>query len=141
MNATRLNDEQIAILTTSSADDELNEAQLAIFKGLLEARRAELREAFSQSRNESNESLTAADPVDRATLESEFAAILNNREAMVLELERIAAALARIEAGEFGYCEMTGARIPMARLMAIPTTQFTVEAQAMNEFHERMRAA
>lgn len=42
-------------------------------------------------------------------------------------------ALKRIQKGTYGVCELTGKRIPKARLEAIPWTRFTVEAQAQLE--------
>ena len=41
---------------------------------------------------------------------------------------------ARIEAGDYGYCDETGEPIGLARLLARPTTVYSIEAQ---ERHER----
>jgi len=48
-------------------------------------------------------------------------------------LYEIDEALKRIEKGTFGICELSGKPIPKARLVAIPWTRFTVEAQAQLE--------
>lgn len=37
-------------------------------------------------------------------------------------------AIRRIESGSYGICELTGKKIPAARLQAIPWTRFSVEA-------------
>jgi RNA polymerase-binding transcription factor DksA len=46
-----------------------------------------------------------------------------------LGIYEIDAALKRIENGTYGVCEMTGQRIPLLRLEAIPWTRFTLEAE------------
>jgi RNA polymerase-binding transcription factor DksA len=48
-------------------------------------------------------------------------------------LSEIDAALRRIVDGTYGVCELTGKKIPRARLEAIPWTRYTVEAQAQIE--------
>lgn len=48
-------------------------------------------------------------------------------------LSEIDAAVQRIVAGTYGACELTGKKIPRARLEAIPWTRYTVEAQAQIE--------
>ena len=44
-------------------------------------------------------------------------------------LQEIQAALERIEAGSYGICEISGKRIPQARLEAMPIARLTVECQ------------
>ncbi len=44
-------------------------------------------------------------------------------------LKQIEKALAKIEEGTYGICELTGKEIPKARLEAIPYATMTVEAQ------------
>lgn len=48
-------------------------------------------------------------------------------------LYEIEEAIKRIERNAYGICELTGKPIPKARLMALPWTRFTVEAQAQLE--------
>jgi DnaK suppressor protein len=47
-------------------------------------------------------------------------------------------ALARIASGEYGWCEETGDPVGIARLLARPTANLTVEAQQRRELRERM---
>lgn len=54
-------------------------------------------------------------------------------------LSEIDAALQRIVEGTYGVCELTGKKIPRARLEAIPWTRYTVEAQAQIEREGRIR--
>ena len=48
-------------------------------------------------------------------------------------LHEIEAALERIEAGAYGICEISGKKIPQARLEAIPFARLTVECQSQWE--------
>ena len=54
-------------------------------------------------------------------------------------LQEIEAALERVSAGIYGFCEMSGKKIPQARLEAIPFARLTVECQTTweKEFPQR----
>jgi RNA polymerase-binding transcription factor DksA len=62
--------------------------------------------------------------------------LLSSDQDAIYEIEE---ALKRIERGTYGVCELTGRAIPKARLMAIPWTRFTVEAQAQLEREGALR--
>jgi RNA polymerase-binding transcription factor DksA len=53
----------------------------------------------------------------------------------LLEIDQ---ALARIAAGTYGICEMTGRQIPRSRLEAIPFARLTVECQSQLEKEETL---
>lgn len=63
----------------------------------------------------------ATDEFDRAL----SLALVSSESDVLFEIEE---ALRRFEAGTYGVCEVTGKRIPVARLRAIPWTRFTTEA-------------
>ncbi len=63
--------------------------------------------------------------------------LLSSDQDAIYEIEE---ALKRIEKGTFGVCELTNAKIPKARLDAIPWTRFTVEAQAQLEKEGALRS-
>ena len=52
--------------------------------------------------------------------------------------EEIEQAIARIDAGDYGYCEETGEAIGVARLMARPTASLSLEAQQRRELKQKM---
>lgn len=52
-------------------------------------------------------------------------------------LYEIEEALRRMDLGTYGVCEMSGKKIPQARLEAIPFARFTVECQAQLEKENR----
>jgi RNA polymerase-binding transcription factor DksA len=62
--------------------------------------------------------------------------LLSSDQDAIYEIEE---ALKRIEKNTYGVCELTGKSIPKARLMAIPWTRFTVEAQAQLEREGALR--
>lgn len=64
--------------------------------------------------------------------------MLSNEQDALYEIEQ---ALARIQAGTYGICEMTGKRIPAARLAAIPWTRFSAEAEKKLEAEGGTRRA
>lgn len=58
--------------------------------------------------------------------------ILSREQNSLYEIEE---ALKRIEDGTYGICQISGKRIPIARLEALPFARFTVECQAELERH------
>ena len=55
-------------------------------------------------------------------------------------LKKINTALTRVENGEYGWCLETGEPIGLARLLARPTAEYSIEAQERHEKLEKMRA-
>src|SRR3546814_4174261 len=53
-------------------------------------------------------------------------------------ISKIDAALRRIDEGEYGYCEVTGEPISLARLEARPIATMTLEAQERHERQEKV---
>ncbi len=78
------------------------------------------------------------DPVDRATIEEEHALELRTRDRERKLLKKIAQALARLDTGDYGYCDETGEPIGLQRLMARPTATLSLEAQQRREMKQRM---
>ena len=54
-------------------------------------------------------------------------------------LPRVEAALARIDSGKYGFCEETGEPIGLPRLLARPTTIYSIEAQERHESRQRIQ--
>ena len=80
---------------------------------------------------------TFADPVDRASQEEEFAFELRTRDRERKLINKIDAALQRIEDGSYGYCDETGDPISIKRLEARPVATLSLEAQEMHEKAEK----
>ena len=79
-----------------------------------------------------------ADLADRATSETDRALELRARDRQRKLINKIDAALARIEDGSYGYCEETGEPISIKRLDARPIATLSLEAQERHERRERV---
>ncbi|TVO55924.1 TraR/DksA C4-type zinc finger protein [Denitromonas halophila] len=130
-------------LLASGEDEYMNEEQLAFFRARLERARDELQARPVALEVQGQDLMAAADPTDRATMEEERTATLMDRQRQSERLREIAAALRRIEEGEYGYCEATGEPIGLQRLLAYPTARLSLEAQHALEHTQRfvIRAA
>ena len=77
------------------------------------------------------------DLTDRATEEIERSFELRTRDRERKLINKIEAALRRIEEGSYGYCEETGEPIGIKRLEARPVATLCLEAQEMHEKNEK----
>jgi DnaK suppressor protein len=78
------------------------------------------------------------DIADRASSETDRAIELRARDRQRKLISKIDAALSRIEAGDYGYCEETGEPIALKRLDARPIATLSIEAQERHERRERV---
>ena len=81
------------------------------------------------------DSLREPDLADRASSETDWAIELRTRDRQRKLIAKIDCAIRRLYEGEYGYCEVTGEPISLARLEARPIANMTLEAQ---ERHERI---
>ncbi len=123
-----------------SADEPfMNPRQLEYFRAKLMAwKDAILLEAQGTLSQLQSESLREADLTDRASSETDWSIELRTRDRQRKLISKIDAAMRRIEDGEYGYCEVTGEPISLARLEARPIATMTVEAQERHERHEKI---
>ena len=122
--------------------DYMSAAQLAFFRTKLETLRAEVLGHAQRAADELRGEITLfADPADRATVEEEHDLEQRTREREQKLLKQLAQAIARIDSGDYGWCEETGDPIGIARLLARPMANLTVEAQQRREVRERMFGA
>jgi DnaK suppressor protein len=124
----------------SMPDSEyMNDVQLAFFRRKL----SQLKEDMLANAGETTEHLredtvVVPDPADRATIEEEHALELRTRDRERKLLKKIEQAIARIDSGDYGYCEETGEPIGVGRLMARPTASLSLEAQQRRELKQKM---
>lgn len=95
----------------------------------------ETRETVS-SLQEGN--LNLPDVTDRAASESEKTLELRTRDRQRKLVNKIDAALGRLDDQTYGYCEETGDPISLKRLDARPIATLSVEAQERHEKRERV---
>ena len=117
----------------------MNPRQLEYFRGkLLAWKDAIFREAAGTLSQLQTESLREAELTDRASSETDWSIELRTRDRQRKLIAKIDAAMRRIEEGEYGYCEVTGEPISLARLEARPIATMTVEAQERHERQEKV---
>jgi DnaK suppressor protein len=123
-----------------SANEEfMNPWQLAYFRQKLLAWKDEiLRESQGTMASLKSGPIREADVTDRASSETDWAIELRTRDRQRKLISKIDSALRRIDTGEYGFCEVTGEPISLARLEARPIATMTVEAQERHERNERI---
>ena len=123
-----------------SADESfMNPRQLEYFRRkLIHWKESILREALDTLAHLQTESLREPDVTDRASTETDWSIELRTRDRQRKLVAKIDSALRRIEEGEYGYCEVTGEPISLARLEARPIATMTVEAQERHERNEKV---
>jgi DnaK suppressor protein len=123
----------------SPDEDFMNDRQLRYFRRkLLEWKESILEDSAGTLNQLQNDSLLQPDLTDRASSETDWSIELRTRDRQRKLISKIDAALRRIEEGEYGYCEVTGEPISLARLEARPIATMTVEAQERHERHEKI---
>lgn len=117
----------------------MNAAQLSFFRDLLNKQRQDLLDNATMTIDHLRDGEAEADPNDRATIEEENSLELRIRDRERKMLPRVDAALKRINEGRYGYCDDTGEPIGLRRLLARPTTVYSIEAQERHESRQRIQ--
>ena len=136
VNGKRLPTEEELLKTRES--NYMNSEQLAFFKHRLQQMENELLQNADETTEHLRETVIVPDPADRATIEEEHALELRTRDRERKLLKKVQQSLARIESGEYGYCEETGDPIGIPRLLARPTATLSLEAQQRRELKQKM---
>ena len=84
------------------------------------------------------DSMREPDVADRASSETDWSIELRTRDRQRKLIGKIDSAIRRLYDGEYGYCEVTGDPISLARLEARPIATMTLEAQEKHERIERV---
>jgi len=123
-----------------TANEEfMNPAQLAYFRHKLMGWKDEIiRESADTMAQLKSGPMREADVTDRASSETDWAIELRTRDRQRKLISKIDSALRRIDTGEYGFCEVTGEPISLARLEARPIATMTIEAQERHERNERI---
>lgn len=117
----------------------MNETQLEFFRLRLQQQKDDLLSNAGETTEHLREDTTIVpDPADRATIEEEHALELRTRDRERKLLKKISQSLARLDSGDYGYCDETGEPIGLARLLARPTATFSLEAQQRRELKQKM---
>jgi len=122
-------------------EEYMNEKQLAHFRKMLESWKAELSQDIDTTLHSMQDEQTVfADPNDRATQESDMALELRNRDRERKLIKKINETVAKIDSGDYGYCESCGVEIGLERLQARPTATLCIDCKTLEEIRERQVA-
>jgi DnaK suppressor protein len=117
----------------------MNEKQLEYFRTTLQKLKDDLLSNADETTEHLREDTSIVpDPADRATIEEEHALELRTRDRERKLLKKITQSLARIESGDYGFCDETGEPIGLGRLLARPTATLSLEAQQRRELKQKM---
>jgi DnaK suppressor protein len=133
------NDELDRDYRPSPNEEFMNARQQAYFRRKLrDWKESILRESRETLNQLQIDSLREPDVTDRASSETDWGIELRTRDRQRKLISKIDAAIRRIDEGEYGYCEVTGEPISLARLEARPVATMTVEAQERHERNEKV---
>ena len=117
----------------------MNERQLKFFEKQLNNWKSEILEESRGTLNQLQDGpIREPDLNDRASSETDWGIELRTRDRQRKLISKIEAAIRRIKEGEYGYCQVTGEPISLARLRARPIATMTLEAQERHERQERI---
>ena len=135
-NVDALSDDEIIAMPDS---EYMNDKQLAYFRlKLVRLKEDMLANAGQTTENLREDTVVVPDPADRATIEEEHALELRTRDRERKLLKKIEQSIARIDSGDYGYCDETGEPIGVPRLLARPTATLSLEAQQRRELKQKM---
>ena len=127
--------------TPKKGEEYMNSRQLGHFRKILEDLKAELSEDIDRTVHTMQDEATVfADPNDRASQESDMALELRSRDRERKLIKKIDEMLAKIETGDYGYCEKCGVEIGLKRLEARPTATLCIDCKTLDELREKQLA-
>ena len=126
---------------SKTREEYMSLRQRAHFKKILE----EMKQGLSQDIDRTvhtmqDEATIFADPNDRASQESDVSLELRNRDRERRLIKKIDETIARINGGEYGYCESCGVEIGLKRLEARPTATLCIDCKTLDELREKQVA-
>ena len=123
----------------SDSEEYMGKQQQAYFRMLLLDWKKSIHEAAGQTLQSLQDGpIREPDLNDRASSETDWGIELRTRDRQRKLVNKIDAALRRLDEGEYGWCEVTGDPIGLKRLIARPVATMTVEAQEAHERREKI---
>ena len=122
-------------------EEYMNPKQLAHFRTILETLKQELMDDIDRTVHTMQDEATVfADPNDRASQETDIAIELRNRDRERKLIKKVDESIARIDAGDYGYCDSCGVEIGLKRLEARPTATLCIDCKELEERREKQMA-
>jgi DnaK suppressor protein len=116
----------------------MNKKQQDHFRAKLLAWRKDLLEELTRTVHQMrDEPENPPDPNDRATQETDMSLELRSRDRERKLIKKIDEAIGRIDAGDYGYCEVCGVEIGIERLEARPTAELCIDCKTLDEIREK----
>ena len=133
-----LHKKQFPPYTPKKGEAYMSAKQFAHFRAILASLKDELSEDIERTVHTMQDEATVfADPNDRASQESDIALELRNRDRERKLIKKIDESIARIESGEYGYCDSCGVEIGLKRLEARPTATLCIDCKTLEEHREK----
>jgi DnaK suppressor protein len=125
----------------NKGEEYMSAKQLVHFRKILETLKRELLGDIERTVHTMQDEATVfADPNDRASQESDIALELRNRDRERKLIKKIDESIARIDGGEYGYCDSCGVEIGLKRLEARPTATMCIDCKTLEELREKQVA-
>ncbi len=122
-------------------ENYMSSKQLAHFRKILEGIKIGLGQDIDRTVHTMQDEATVfADPNDRASQESDMALELRNRDRERKLIKKIDETIAKIDSGEYGYCDSCGIEIGLKRLEARPTATLCIDCKTLDEIREKQLA-
>src|SRR6476620_746721 len=119
-------------------EEYMNTRQLAYFRKMLEEMNRELSQDIDRTVHTMQDEATIfADPNDRASQETDMSLELRSRDRERKLIKKIDEATARLDTGDYGYCEVCGVEIGIERLEARPTAELCIDCKTLDEIREK----
>ena len=123
---------------SEEGEEYMNESQEAHFRAILNGWKRELMEEVDKTvHHMKDEAANFPDPNDRASQESEFSLELRTRDRERKLIRKIDETLAKLDAHEYGFCEVCGVEIGIRRLEARPTATMCIDCKTLDEIREK----
>jgi DnaK suppressor protein len=133
--------QQVPSYVANKGEEYMSAKQLAHFRKILETLKRELLGDIERTVHTMQDEATVfADPNDRASQESDIALELRNRDRERKLIKKIDESIARIDGGEYGYCDSCGVEIGLKRLEARPTATMCIDCKTLEELREKQVA-
>ena len=131
----------VAPYKSKKGEAYMNAKQLNHFRQILNDIKADLSEDIDRTVHTMQDEATIfADPNDRATQESDVSLELRNRDREGKLIKKIEEMLAKIDGGDYGYCDKCGIEIGLSRLEARPTATLCIDCKTLDEIREKQIA-
>ena len=122
-------------------EEYMNSNQLDHFRIILNNIKSGLSQDIDRTVHTMQDEATVfADPNDRASQESDVSLELRNRDRERKLIKKIDEMLAKIDSGDYGFCDNCGVEIGLNRLEARPTATLCIDCKTLDEIREKQVA-